>query len=268
MFFCVWNSICYQVVLALSSGFAILDANFTSRILRLHSGTPLTTKKGIVVLEMAPHLNYPAPRPCITKRYVAIAGNIGVGKSTFVEFLSHTFGLKPVFEPHADNPYLEDFYTDMNRWSLPSQAYFLGRKFRLHREAQDWPVPVVQDRTIYEDAEVFARNLFEQGFMDERDFRTYWELYCNIRDSLRPPDLLIFLKADLKTIRKRIRMRGRKMEENIPMSYLKRLSSLYDDWYESYSLSPTLTITTNKIDYITDMVDRIDILKEIEKHLM
>lgn len=208
-----------------------------------------------------------APRQCVSKRYVAIAGNIGVGKSTLVEFLSHTFGLKPVFEPHEDNPYLEDFYADMQRWSLSSQAYFLGRKFRLHREAQDWPIPVVQDRTIYEDAEVFARNLFEQGLMDQRDFETYWELYENIRDSLRPPDLLICLRADLKTIRRRIKMRGRQMEQNIPNSYIRRLNSLYEEWFDSYSLSPSITIVTNKLDYITDLVDRIDILKEIEKYL-
>lgn len=208
------------------------------------------------------------PRPCVNKRYIAIAGNIGVGKSTLVEFLSHTFGLKPVFEPHEDNPYLEDFYEDMGRWSLASQAYFLGRKFRLHRAAQDWPQPVVQDRTIYEDAEVFARNLHEQGYMDDRDFNTYWELYCNIRDSLRPPDLLICLHADLKTIYKRIRMRGRKMEQHIPKAYIRQLNALYDVWFQSYGLSPMLHIVTNKIDYITDLVDRIDILKEIEQHLL
>ncbi len=216
---------------------------------------------------LTPMLHCSAPRQCINKRYVAIAGNIGVGKSTLVEFLSHTFGLKAVFEPHEDNPYLEDFYSNMQRWSLASQAYFLGRKFRLCREAQEWPQPIVQDRTIYEDAEVFARNLYEQGFMDERDFETYWELYENIRDSLRPPDLLICLRADLRTIRRRIRLRARSMEQNIPTAYIRRLNALYEDWFNSYRLSPSITIVTNKIDYITDLVDRIDILKEIEKHL-
>lgn len=205
--------------------------------------------------------------PLFSKKYIAVAGNIGVGKSTFVEFLCHNFGVKPVFEPHATNPYLTDFYSNMNRWAFPSQAYFLGRKFRLHLQTQAWPYPVIQDRTIYEDAEVFARNLYDQGLMDERDFQTYWELYQNIRDVLRPPDLLICLVADVKTIRKRIRMRGREMEQNIPNSYLKRLNSLYEEWFDSYNLSPTVTISTNKIDYITDMVDRIDLLQKIEKHL-
>jgi deoxyadenosine/deoxycytidine kinase len=207
------------------------------------------------------------PSPFLKKKYIAVAGNIGVGKSTLVEFLCTTFGIKPVFEPHATNPYLEDFYDDMNRWSFPSQAYFLGRKFRLHLQAQAWPYPVIQDRTIYEDAEVFAKNLYEQGMMDERDFQTYWELYQNIRDALRPPDLLICLKADIKTIRKRIKMRGRKMEQDIPLSYIMQLNDLYERWFESYNLSPTVTIVTNKIDYITDIVDRIDLLRMIERHL-
>lgn len=203
----------------------------------------------------------------MAKKYVAVAGNIGVGKSSLVEFLCNTFELKPVFEPHDTNPYLEDFYVDMQRWSFQSQAYFLGHKFRLHREAQSWPHPVIQDRTIYEDAEIFARNLYNEGMMDKRDFQTYWELYKNIRDSLEPPDLLICLVADIKTIRKRIRLRNRDMEQNIPTSYLKKLDVLYQNWFERYNLSPTLTIRTDRMDYLTDLVDRIDILSQIETHL-
>jgi len=203
----------------------------------------------------------------LAKKYIAVAGNIGVGKSTLVEFLCRTFGLKPVFEPHDTNPYLEDFYRDMNRWAFQSQSYFLGRKFRLHREAQSGPHAVIQDRTIYEDAEVFAKNLYEKGQMDKRDFQTYWELYQNIRDSLTPPDLLIYLRADVKTIRKRIRMRGRDFEQDIPMQYLKDLNKLYESWFKDYDLSPLLTIRTDKIDYVTDLVDRIDVLGKIEKYL-
>ncbi|MCB9639319.1 MAG: deoxynucleoside kinase [Myxococcales bacterium] len=200
-------------------------------------------------------------------KYIAVAGNIGAGKSTLVEFLCKTFGIKPVFEPHDTNPYLEDFYRDMKRWAFPSQAYFLGRKFRLHRDTQLSQEAVIQDRTIYEDAEVFARNLYEQELMEPRDFQTYWELYCNIRDSLEPPDLLICLQADIRTIQKRIRMRGRKMEQDIPPSYLKRLDALYQAWFEEYHLSPTIILRTDKIDYMTDLVDRIDILNQIETHL-
>ena len=201
------------------------------------------------------------------RKYIAVAGNIGVGKSTLVEFLCRTFGLHPVFEPHETNPYLADFYRDMKRWSFSSQAYFLGRKFRLHREAQSWPTPIIQDRTIYEDAEIFARSLYEQEMMEERDFQTYWELYCNIRDSLEPPDLLICLEADLRIVRKRIQMRGREMEQSIPMSYLKQLDALYQMWFAQYRLSPMIRIRTDQIDYMTDLVDRIDILHQIERYL-
>tara|TARA_B100000609_G_scaffold199503_1_gene203489 strand:- start:17206 stop:17823 length:618 start_codon:yes stop_codon:yes gene_type:complete len=203
----------------------------------------------------------------LSKKYIAVAGNIGVGKSTLVDFLCKTFALKPIFEPHETNPYLEDFYHDMKRWAFPSQAYFLGRKFRLHREAEAFPSPVIQDRTIYEDAEVFAKSLYEQGIMDQRDFETYWELYENICDSLTPPNLVIYLKADIKTIRKRIGIRGRDYEQDIPVQYLKQLDRLYEQWFATYDRSPVITISTHKMDYLTDLVDRIDILSQIEVHL-
>ncbi len=201
------------------------------------------------------------------RRYIAVAGNIGVGKSTLVEFLSKTFGLRPVFEPYLDNPYLEDFYKDMKRWAFHSQIYFLAKKFQLHKELESYRESIVLDRTIYEDAEIFAQYLYKSDYIEERDFQTYWKLYNTIKASLKPPDLLIYLRADLKTIVKRIKLRGRPMERKIPKNYLRQLNQLYEDWFQGYNLSPTLVITTNKIDYITDLVDRIDILKEIEGHL-
>lgn len=200
-------------------------------------------------------------------KYIAVAGTIGAGKSSLVEFLCRKTGLKPIYEPHETNPYLEDFYKDMKRWAFPSQTYFLSRKFRLHQETMQGDEAIVQDRTIYEDAEVFAKNLYEQGLMDKRDFQTYWELYESLRDALRPPDLLIALKADVKTIRKRIDLRGRAMEKEIPLAYLRRLHTLYEAWFENYRLSPMLVIKTDKIDYLTDMVDQIEILRQIEAHL-
>jgi deoxyadenosine/deoxycytidine kinase len=201
------------------------------------------------------------------KRFVAVAGNIGAGKTELVGFLCRRYGLKPFFEPNDTNPYLEDFYKDMKGYAFKSQLYFLTHKFRLHRALEKEAGTVVQDRTIYEDAEIFARNLHRQKFIDDRDWKTYEELYGIISDSLSPPDIMIYLRASVKTLRKRIEIRGRAMEQDIPTSYLKRLNDLYEEWFERYRLSPVLTLSTDNLDYITDMVDRIDLLKQIERYL-
>ena len=203
----------------------------------------------------------------MAKRYIGVAGNIGVGKTSLVDFLCRHFGLEAVFEPNESNPYLADFYKDMKKWAFHSQAYFLARKFRLHRQVNSSPQTVVQDRTIYEDAEVFARNLYETRIMKRRDFETYWELYENIRNSLEPPDIMIYLRASMRTVRRRIKLRGREMEQNIPLRYLKRLDALYERWFDDYDLSPVMTLRTDKLDYISDIVARLDLLKEIEQHL-
>lgn len=201
------------------------------------------------------------------RRFIAVAGNIGAGKTELVNFLCRKYGLKPFFEPNDTNPYLEDFYRDMRRWAFHSQIYFLTHKFRLHRELMASPATVVQDRTIYEDAEVFARHLYEQGRMDERDYRTYQELYSSICETLTPPDVMIFLDCPVRTLRKRIRSRGRAMEQALPRGYLERLDDLYRRWRESYNLSPVIDIDTGRLDYLTDLVDRIDVMKRIEQYL-
>ncbi|MFN7130432.1 MAG: deoxynucleoside kinase [Myxococcales bacterium] len=201
------------------------------------------------------------------KRFVAIAGNIGAGKTELVSFLCRKYGLKPFFEPNDTNPYLADFYKDMRTYAFRSQIYFLTHKFRLHRALEQEPGTVVQDRTIYEDAEIFARNLHRRRFIDKRDWATYCELYEIISRSLAPPDLMIYLKASVPTLKKRIAGRGREMERNIPDSYLKNLNTLYDEWFERYKLSPVLTLSTDRLDYITNLVDRIDLFKQIERYL-
>jgi deoxyadenosine/deoxycytidine kinase len=201
------------------------------------------------------------------RRYIAVAGNIGAGKTELVNFLCRRYGLKPFFEPNDTNPYLEDFYRDMRSWSFHSQIYFLTHKLRLHRSLMADPATVVQDRTIYEDAEIFARNLFDQGFITDRDYRMYRELYETLCDTLEPPDVMIFLKCPVATLRKRIGQRGRAMEAEIPLDYLKRLNRLYSDWRERYTLSPVIELETNKLDYLTNLVDRIDVFKQIEKYL-
>jgi len=201
------------------------------------------------------------------KKFIAIAGNIGAGKTELTSFLCRKYELKPFFEPNDTNPYLADFYRDMKKWAFRSQIYFLTHKFRLHRELEKESGTVIQDRTIYEDAEIFCKNLHRQRLIDARDFTTYRELYAAIVKVLQPPDLMIYLKCPVRTLRQRIRLRGREMEQSIPLGYLKRLNALYEEWFQDYNLSPVLVLSTDKLDYLTDLVDRVDLFRQIEKYL-
>lgn len=201
------------------------------------------------------------------KKFIAIAGNIGAGKTELTQFLCRKYGLQPFFEPNDQNPYLEDFYKDMKTWAFRSQIFFLTHKFRLHRELEKGSGTAIQDRTIYEDAEIFAKNLYRQRYIEKRDFQTYWELYQTVVSVLAPPDLMIYLKCPVRTLRQRIALRGREMEQDIPTAYLSRLNALYEEWFEDYKLSPVLELSTDKLDYITDLVDRVDLFRRIEKHL-
>lgn len=201
------------------------------------------------------------------KRFVAIAGNIGAGKSSLVDFLSHEYGIAPFFEPNETNPYLSDFYRDMKAWSFHSQIYFLSKKFRIHQELTATEQPVLQDRTIYEDAEIFAENLYRQKKMSKRDYETYRALYEAIVAQLRPPTLMIYLRCSIPALKKRIKLRGRADEQNLPRGYLERLDQLYEEWFSKYRLSETLVIDTDRMDYLTDLVDRIDLYQRIERAL-
>ena len=200
-------------------------------------------------------------------KYIAIAGNIGAGKTELTEFLRRRYGLEACFEPNEANPYLADFYGDMKTWAYRSQMFFLVRKFGLHLQLRHEKRSVVQDRTIYEDAEIFARNLHLQRLIDRRDFAVYWELYRTMSTALRPPDLLIQLRCPVRTLRQRIRGRGREMEQDIPPNYLRRLNRLYEDWFAQYDLSPVLVLETDKLDWMTDLVDRVDLFRRIERYL-
>jgi deoxyadenosine/deoxycytidine kinase len=201
------------------------------------------------------------------QRFIAVAGNIGSGKSTLVEFLSREYGFRPYYEPNEYNPYLVDFYADMKRWAFQSQMYFLARKLRLHQELTKERHTVIQDRTIYEDAEIFAENLYRQKKMSPRDYQTYRELYDALARELRPPDVMIYLRCSLPALKKRIKMRGRPEEQAIPRTYLARLQDLYEGWFERYDLSETLVIETDHLDYIQDMVHRLDLFQRIEAAL-
>jgi deoxyadenosine/deoxycytidine kinase len=201
------------------------------------------------------------------RKAIAIAGNIGVGKSTLVEFLSRTYGISPYYEPSEDNPYLPDFYDDMKRWSFHSQLYFLSNKFRIHQELDRMPGLVVLDRTIFEDAEIFATALHDMKHMDDRDWETYTNFYRSILDAIKPPDLMIYLRCSMRTLRKRIKLRGRAMEQDVPLAYLKRLEGLYEAWIGSYDLSEVLILETDNLDYIHDLVHRLDVMERIEAML-
>jgi len=195
---------------------------------------------------------------------IAIAGNIGTGKSSLVEFLTRTYGIKPFYEPNDENPYLPDFYQDMKRWAFHSQLYFLSNKFRMHQQLERVSGVVVLDRTIYEDAEIFATALRDMRNFTSRDWDTYWGFYQVILNAIRPPDLMIYLRCSMRTLRKRIRLRGRSMEKDIPLSYLKRLERLYDQWLASYQDGEVLVLETDKLDYINDMVDCLDVMERVE----
>jgi deoxyadenosine/deoxycytidine kinase len=187
----------------------------------------------------------------MTKRFIAIAGNVGVGKSTLTRMLAQRMGWEPFFEAVDDNPYLADFYGDMKQWAFHSQIFFLSRRLRHHHDLLQHPNSVIQDRSVYEDAEIFARNLYEQGNMSERDYQSYRELYEVLCAFLPPPDLVVYLRADADTLQQRIKMRGRAYEQTIDPAYLQRLNSYYDAWIEAFELSPVLTVEASNIDFVT-----------------
>ena len=198
------------------------------------------------------------------RKSIAIAGNIGSGKSSLVEFLTRTYGIKPFYEPNDENPYLPDFYRDMKRWAFHSQLYFLSNKFRMHQQLDLSPGICVLDRTIFEDAEIFATALHQMRKFNGRDWDTYWNFYQIILNAIRPPDLMIYLRCSMRTIRQRIRLRGRTMEQDIPLSYLQRLERLYEDWIAHYSMGEVLILESDKLDYIHDMVDCLDVMERVE----
>lgn len=199
-----------------------------------------------------------------SRKTIAIAGNIGAGKSSLVEFLTRTYNIQPFYEPNEANPYLPDFYKDMKHWAFHSQLYFLSNKFRMHQQLDKSDGVVVLDRSIYEDAEIFATALHQMRKFSKRDWDTYWGFYQTILAAIRPPDLMIFLRCSMRTLRQRIGLRGRKMEQDIPLAYLRRLDRLYEDWLKRYSLSEVLVLETDKLDYINDMVDCLDVMQRVE----
>lgn len=203
----------------------------------------------------------------VADRYIAVAGNIGAGKTTLTTWLTNTYGMLPVFEPFENNPYLDDFYKDMGAWGFHSQMWFLSNKYRLHTELEKTQGVLVQDRTIYEDAEIFAQYLYDSKRMSERDWETYQDLYQAMKANLRPPDLVIYLKCSVKAVRRRIKQRGRASEQDIPLAYLKKLNALYEQWMGGWKESPILEWDSERLDYLSDMVHAIEFQKAIQRFL-
>ena len=202
------------------------------------------------------------------KIFVAVAGNIGSGKSSLTRMLSEHYGWKSFYESVDDNPYLADFYKDMNRWSFNLQVYFLSKRFNDHKRIVEGNESVIQDRSIYEDAEIFAKNLHMIGRMDKRDYTNYVELYKVMMQYLQSPDLLIFLDARIETLLKQIAGRGRDYEQSIPRSYLEQLSAHYKDWISSYKLGPLLVVPSDEVDFVHERGDFNRMLLLIQGKLM
>lgn len=201
------------------------------------------------------------------KKFVVVAGNIGVGKSTLVKLLCARLKWKPFYEPVTENPYLADFYRDMQAWSFQSQIFFLAHRLRIHRKLVDHPTSAIQDRSVYEDAEVFACNLHEQGLMSERDYATYRELYEVLTAFLPPPDLVVYLRASVETLLERISLRGREYEREITPDYLARLDALYHRWLSTFTFCPVLTVPADDLDYVAHPAHLDLVVRKVQEKL-
>lgn len=202
----------------------------------------------------------------VRRQHVTIAGNIGVGKSTLVSILAEDFGWQPYYELVAEHPYLDDYYADRERWGFHSQIWFLSQRYEQHQEIVDTPVSVCQDRSIYEDYEVFVKGLLEQGIFSHRDFRTYRRLFQALVRGIHPPTLMVYLQASVPTLLQRINGRSRAYERSIPAAYLEHLNCRYDEWLRRFELCPVLTIETDTLDFAHDVQARREIVELIGQH--
>lgn len=199
--------------------------------------------------------------------FVAVAGNIGAGKSSLTRLLAERFGWNPYFESVDDNPYLPDFYGDMSRWSFHLQIYFLANRFKHHKRMTESGESVIQDRSIYEDAEIFARNLHDIGKMDDRDYTNYASLFQVMTDYLKSPDLMIYLRASIDTLVQQISRRGRSFEQGIQREYLEQLNKHYEDWITNYRRGPLLIIESDNLDFVNRQTDLEQIVRLVNARL-
>lgn len=200
-------------------------------------------------------------------KHIAIAGNIGAGKTTLCELLSNHYGWEVNYESTDDNPYLEDFYNDMSRWSFNLQIYFLNNRYRQIVDIQKGSKTVIQDRSIYEDAHIFAPNLHKMGLMATRDYHNYFDLFKLMSSQVNAPDLLIYLKASVPTLMNHIQKRGRDYESTMSLNYLNSLNDKYEDWIENYEEGKLLILDVNELDYKNNTEHRQLVIDEVSKHL-
>jgi len=186
----------------------------------------------------------------MANHFILVAGNIGVGKTSLAEKVGTRLGWQIGYESVADNPYLADFYEDMKQWSFHLQVFHLGHRAKQHRALSESPQSAISDRTIYEDAHIFARALHKMNNISERDYQAYRTVYDLVVDSLPRPDLMLYLKAPVSVLMDRINQRGRDIESGIPADYLELLDSYYDEWLESFDLCPVLTIHSENLDFV------------------
>lgn len=199
--------------------------------------------------------------------HIAIAGNIGSGKTSLTELLAKHYGWEPHYEDVDENPYLSDFYEDMPRWSFNLQVYFLKSRLSSVQQFREAGKTVIQDRTIYEDAYIFAPNLHDMGLMSRRDYENYFSLFELMNSFVKAPDLLIYLRASIPTLVNQIQMRGRSYENNIRLDYLKRLNERYEAWIQGYKNGKLLIIDANEIDFIKNKSDLSMIIDKVDSHV-
>ncbi|MCC8426688.1 deoxynucleoside kinase [Mucilaginibacter sp. UR6-11] len=199
--------------------------------------------------------------------HIAIVGNIGAGKTTLTELLAKNYGWEPLYEAVDNNPYLEDFYSDMKRWSFNLQIYFLNSRYRQIIDIQKSGRNIIQDRTIYEDAYIFAENLHDMGLMTSRDYENYESIFNNITEYIKPPDLLVYLKASVPTLVNNIQRRGREYEIGIRIDYLSKLNEKYDKWINGYKLGKLLVLDKDNLDFANNTEDMSSIIQMVEREI-
>jgi deoxyadenosine/deoxycytidine kinase len=200
-------------------------------------------------------------------KHIAISGNIGSGKTTLAEKLSKHYGWTPLYESVEHNPYLRDFYQDMTRWAFHLQIYFLNSRFRQINEIRANAKTTIQDRTIYEDAYIFAKNLHTSAHISDRDYQSYLDIFNSMIEFVQPPDLLIYLKADIPKLVRQIQKRGRDFENAMRLDYLKNLNEHYEDWIGSYTKGKLLVVDVNELDFVKNVDDFAFIVNKVDYEL-